>query len=129
MPLSNLQIYIIFLCSILYEEQNISSKNLLYSSLILNSGDYKKLSTVVKSIFRLQCSIFSTCMAFSSPNIYTFLGYIILPDDHIQRHGTVLTFRSQLRIASTIKKFTEKRLYSAAIPDVDQNVSITRPRG
>ena len=33
-----------------------------------------------------------------------------------QRQGGVLTFLSQLRIARTIKKFTEKRLYSAAKP-------------
>jgi len=47
----------ILLFSIFYEEEKISSKNLLYAWPILNSGDYKKLSMLVKSIFPVETSL------------------------------------------------------------------------
>ena len=58
MPLSNLQIYIQFFFAVFFMKHNVLlRKNLRNQNLISNSGDYKKLSIVVKSIFLLKHSL------------------------------------------------------------------------
>ena len=64
-PLSNLPIYIQFFFTVYFmKKSGFLRKSLPHVYQILNSGDYKKLSLVVKSIFQTKGSLLPVCSFF-----------------------------------------------------------------